>query len=142
MSEVALQFECSVEADVSLAFAWSLRVDVAIGMIHPQNSRRRSICRRLARNNFVAGPTTICWLIREVRFGESFIIEMELDGAMLSFEWRFDTLPENRTRLTQRIVLTGENAPGYVDQVKAGFGSTLADGMRRIAAEIERARSN
>lgn len=83
----------------------------------------------------------ICWLIREVRFGESFTIEMEMDRATLSFEWRFDPLPENRTRLTQRIVLSGENAPAYVDQVNAGFGSTLADGLRRIAAEIERARS-
>ena len=39
----------------------------------------------------------------------------------------------HRTRITQRIVLSGDNAAAYVDQVQAGFGSNLTDGMKRIA---------
>ena len=62
---------------------------------------------------------------------------MKLDRATLSFEWRFDALSEHKTRLTQRIVLSGEDAPAYADQVEAGFSSTLSDGMKRIAAEME-----
>jgi hypothetical protein len=61
---------------------------------------------------------------------------MQLDRASLSFEWRFDALSEHRTKLTQRIVLSGDNAAAYAVQVKAGLGSNLPDGMRRIAAEM------
>jgi len=38
--------------------------------------------------------------------------------------------------MTQRIVLSGDNAAAYADQVKEGFGPTLADGMKRIATEM------
>ena len=55
---------------------------------------------------------------------------------MLAFEWRFEELPGNRTKITQEIVLSGDNAPAYAAQVEAGFGSNLAAGMERIGAEI------
>jgi len=38
-------------------------------------------------------------------------------------------------------MLSGDNAPAYVDQVQAGFGATLADGMKRIADAMVRAES-
>ena len=91
------------------------------------------------------GQAPLHWFIREVQPGKSFIVEMQLDQATLSFEWRFDALSEHRTRLTQRIVLSGENAAAYAGQVEAGFGSNLPSGMKRIAAEMaaaeEQARS-
>jgi len=59
-----------------------------------------------------------------------FIIEMPLDRATLSFEWRFDALSNRRTRLTQHILLSVATA--YAEQVRAG--ATLRDGMERIAA--------
>jgi hypothetical protein len=36
-------------------------------------------------------------------------------------------------------VLSGDNASEYETQVRAGFGLTLADGMKRIAATMENA---
>jgi len=66
-----------------------------------------------------------------------FIIEMPLDRATLSFEWRFDAVSNRRTRLTQHILLSGSNATAYAEQVRAG--ATLRDGMERIAATIVRA---
>jgi hypothetical protein len=66
---------------------------------------------------------------------------MQLDQAMLAFEWRFDELPGCRTTLTQEIVLSGDNAPAYAAQVEAGFGSNLSAGMKRIAAEMAAAES-
>ena len=81
------------------------------------------------------GQDTLHWRIREVRHGESFVTEMQLDRATLTFEWYFDPVSEDRTKLTQRIVLSGDNARAYAGQVEAGFGPNLADGMRRIAAE-------
>ena len=79
------------------------------------------------------------WQIRDVRPGAGFIIDVPLDGAVMSFEWLFDAVSEQRTRITQRIVLAGDNAAAYVNQVQAGFGSNLPDGMRRIADVIVRA---
>lgn len=81
------------------------------------------------------------WQIRDVRPEKAFIFEMPLDGAAIAFEWLFEAVSSDRTRITQRIVLSGENATPYVNQVQAGFGSNLADGMIRIAdamAEAER----
>lgn len=139
-ADVALRLECSVEADVSPAFAWSFRVDVANWNDPPAKFALEGPFAAGSRGTtLLPGQPPIYWLIREVQLGEFFIIEMELDRAALSFEWRFEPLPGNKSRLTQRIILRGENASAYVDQVTSGFGSTLSDGMKRIAAEIERA---
>ena len=66
----------------------------------------------------------------------SFVIEMQLDRATLTSEWYFDRVSDDRTKLTQRIILSGGNAGAYAGQVEAGFGPNLGDGMRRIAAEM------
>jgi hypothetical protein len=79
------------------------------------------------------GQEPLRWHIRDVRPGRSFLIEMPLDRAVLAFEWLFDALSDRRTRITQRIVLSGDNATAYAPQVRAGFGLTVADGMKRIA---------
>ena len=71
------------------------------------------------------------WRIRHVQPGRSYVIESQLDGAMLSFHWCFD-VSAHKTRLTQRIVLLGENAAAYVEGVKAGFGSSLPAGMPKM----------
>ena len=85
------------------------------------------------------GREPIRWQIRNVRPATSFIIAMPLDGAVLSFEWVFDAMSIRRTRITQRVVLAGDNAAAYADQVRAGFGPTLPDGMTRIADALVRA---
>jgi len=64
------------------------------------------------------------------------VIDMPLDRAVLTFEWMFEPVGAHRTRITQRITLSGDNAAAYADQVRAGFGSTLQDGMKRIADAI------
>ena len=43
----------------------------------------------------------------------------------MSSEWLFDAVSEQRTRITQRIVLAGDNAAAYVKQVQDGFGSNF-----------------
>jgi hypothetical protein len=68
---------------------------------------------------------------------------MPLDGAIMTFQWLFDGVSNHRTRITQRIVLSGDNAMAYVKQLQAGFGSNLANGMKRIAnamAQAERSK--
>ena len=82
------------------------------------------------------GQEPLRWQIRDVQPGRSFVIELPLDRATLSFEWRFDAMSDRHTRLSQRIVLAGDNAAAYAPQVRAAFGSNLSDGMSRIAAAM------
>jgi len=83
------------------------------------------------------GREPLRWRIRDVRFGESATIEMQLDRATLCFEWSFDPLSERSTRLTQRIALAGDNAAAYAEEVQAGFGPNLPQGINRIARAME-----
>jgi hypothetical protein len=80
------------------------------------------------------------WHIAEVNPLQSYAFETELGGAVMAFQWRFDEIAGG-TRLTQHIVLKGENAATYAPQVAAAFATNLAAGMGRIAAAIEQAES-
>jgi hypothetical protein len=137
LSKIALQLEYSVEADVSPAFAWRFRTDVANWNDPPARFAldgpfEAGSCG----TTLLPGQESLHWRIRDVLPGKSFVLELQLDRAMLTFEWRFDGLPGQRTRLTQHIVLSGDNAGAYLEQVEVGFGQNLSDGMRRIAAEM------
>jgi hypothetical protein len=137
MSEIALRLEHSVETKVSPAFAWTFRTNVANWNDPPATFALEGAFAAGARGRtMVPGREPVHWRIAAVRPGESFVIEVALDRATLTFEWRFEPLSEHRTRLTQVIVLAGENASAYAQQIEAGFGQTLRDGMNRISAEM------
>ena len=137
---VALQLECSVDVDVSPSFAWNWRTDIQNWVDPPAQFQLdgpfASGSWGLTR---FPGQEPLRWQLRDVRPTSAFVIDMPLDGAVLSFEWRFEPLSNHGTRMTQRIVLSGDNATAYVNQVRAGFGSTLDDGMMRIAEALVRA---
>jgi len=142
MSAISLQLEHSIDAQVSPEFAWKYRTDIANWNDPP--------ARFVLDGPFMAGSqgTTLLpaqqplhWSIREVRPPEGFVLEMQLDNALLTFEWRFEALSERDTRMTQRIVLSGDNAAAYAEQVEAGFRMGLAEGMKRIATEMAAAES-
>lgn len=140
MTNIACQLEHSIEAEVSPAFAWSWRTDINTWDDPPaQFQLDGPFARGSWGTTRLPGQEPIRWQLRDVRPGASFIIEMLLDRAVLSIEWLFDAVSNRRTRITQRIVLSGDNAAAYADQVRAGFGSTLADGMNRIADALVRA---
>ena len=142
MSKIALRLKCSVEADVSPAFAWRFRTDVANWNDPParfvmDGPFEDGQCG----TTLLPGQAPLHWRITDVSPGKSFVVAMQLDQAMLTFEWRFDELPGSRTALTQEIVLSGDNSPAYAAQVEAGLGSNLSAGMQRIAAEMAAAQS-
>jgi hypothetical protein len=134
MKNIACQLEHSVEADVSPSFAWNWRTDVKNWDDPPAHFQFDGpFASGSSGTTLLPGQEPLRWYIREVRPGRSFIIEMPLDRAVLSFEWRFDAVSDCRTRITQRIVLSGDNATAYATQVSSQFGLSLADGMKRIA---------
>jgi len=143
MSDIAYEVQHSVEAEVSLAFAWDWRTDVRNWDDPPATFRLDG--------PFVAGSwgTTLMpgrdalrWHIRDITPYRSFVIELPIDpAATLSFEWVFESLSDRRTRLTQHIRLSGSNAAAHADQVRAGFSTTLRDGTARIARNLAAAES-
>jgi len=70
--------------------------------------------------------------------GSSATIEIPADGAVLSFDWKFEAVAEGSTLLTQRIVLRGRDAEKYL-----GYARTLEEnlplGMKKMASAIEKA---
>lgn len=140
MSEALLPLEHSVDAEVSPAFAWAFRTNVATWSDPPATfTLEGPFADGAWGSTHMPGQAPLRWRIVDVRPGESFTLEMPLDGAVLTFKWSFEALSAQRTKLTQRIVLSGDNASAYAAQVEAGFGPTLADGMKRIAAEMSAA---
>ena len=140
MKQIAWELEHSVEADVALSFAWTWRTDVTTWDDPPATFQLDGPFASGSRGaTLLPGQKPLRWEIRDVRPGRMFIIEMPLDRAILSFEWRFDAVSDRRTRITQRIVLSGHNAAAYECDVRTSFESTLADGMKRIADAMARA---
>src|SRR5262249_49558710 len=136
-SHIALQLEYSVEVAVSPAFAWQFRTDVSNWNDPPAQFALHGPFQTGSRGSTqLPGQEPLHWHIRDVRHRESFVTEMPLDRATLTFEWYFHSAAEDRTRLTQRIILSGENAGAYVGQVEAGFGPNLAAGKNKIAADM------
>src|SRR5262249_11731971 len=134
MTNIACQLQYSVEVEVSCSFAWTWRTNVANWNDPPaQFQLHGGFASGSWGTTTMPGQEPIRWRLREVRPEQSFVIEMPLDGALLMFEWIFEPMTPHRTRITQRIILSGDNATAYADQVQAGFGSTLDQGMRRIA---------
>ncbi len=143
MSDIGWEIAHSVETDASPAFAWTYWTNVAnwddppaeFELVGPFGAGSRGTTR-------MPGQEPWHWLIREVSPMKSFILETLLDRAAMSFEWRFEALADGRTRLTQHIVLLGENAAAYVAQVRGAFTSSLPAGMNKIAAAMGRAEAN
>jgi Polyketide cyclase / dehydrase and lipid transport len=64
------------------------------------------------------------------------LIEMQLADAVLRFDWTFDELTDNRTRVTQHVMLDGPNGAAYLPLMEQHFAPNIAQGMERIAAEM------
>ena len=108
---LTVQIEHSIEAEVSRAFAWNWRTDIKTWDDPPaQFQLDGPFASGSWGTTLMPGGESLRWQIRDVRPGASFIIELPLDGAVMSFEWLFDAVSDHRTRLTQRIVLWGTNA--------------------------------
>ncbi len=140
MEFIAYQIEHSVDVDVSRSFAWKWRTDVRNWHDPPAQFHLDGAFEVGAwGTTLLPGREPLRWRVRNVQPDRSFIVEMPLHGAVLSFEWRFDAISDRRTRITQRIMLSGDNADAYASQVRTSFESTLAAGMKTIADALVRA---
>jgi hypothetical protein len=75
--------------------------------------------------------------IREVVEGQAARIEMDRLGAVVAFDWNFEELDVERTRITQHIRLSGAGAGALVEQAKM-LEQSVPQGMARLVQHIER----
>ena len=142
MDENLRHLEHSVEVGVAVTFAWKFLTDISNWDDPPTRfTLEGPFAAGTQGTTELPGREPLRWRLVEVQEGERYTTEMQLDRAVLQFEWRFEALSERRTRLTQRILLTGENAAAYAAQVEAGFGANLSAGMQRIADVMEKRQS-
>ena len=140
MTDVAWQLEHTVQADVSATFAWNFWTDVTNWDDTPARFVLEGpFAAGSAGTTLMPGSDPLAWRIQDVLPGRSATIVIQLDRAILSTTWSFDAISDSRTNLTQHLVLSGENAAAYIDQVQAGFGSNLPEGMKKVAAAMARA---
>jgi hypothetical protein len=136
-SEPAWQFQHSVDCNAPREPAWSYWTNVANWNDPPASFHLDG--------PFVVGSQlttslpgqTLHSVIRNVIAGREAIIEMQLPDAILSFQWKFEMLSQHRTRIIQRLVLSGPNAEAFVAQASLLEQST-PEGMKKLVAAIER----
>ena len=132
----------SVDVDVPVTFAWEFMTDIhnwsdppaAFALDGPFAPGTRG-------TTTMPGQPANSWMIGDVDPGRGYTIVGALDdnAAFLS-HWRFDAISDGCTRLTQRLELSGETAPRYVDDIRAAFEPNLEPGMQRIGRMmVERA---
>ena len=143
MANVAWEISHAVESSASLVFAWKYWSTVSnwddpparFQLQGPFEAGSRGITR-------IPEQSPIEWFLREVRPPSTATIDIPLVQAVLSFEWRFDSLPDGRTRISQRITLQGENAEAYRSQVASTFAANLPNGMAKIARAMAEAHTH
>jgi hypothetical protein len=134
-SEPAWICQQSVDVDVPVAFAWGYMTDVRNWSDPPAEFTLEGPfaagTRGTTRMSVQAAKS---WIIRDVDPGRGYTIESAfVENALLLVHWQFDALGEQRTRLTQRLELSGENAARYINDIRSAFEPNLEPGMQRIA---------
>jgi hypothetical protein len=138
MSEPAWEFQYSIECNAMQKFAWRFWTNIANWNDPPAKFDLDGPFEIGARLTTTLPAETLYSVIRDVQPEREAAIEMQLPDAILSFYWRFEKLAENRTRITQRLVLSGANAMSFVAQART-MEASVPDGMKKVVAAIERA---
>jgi hypothetical protein len=138
MSEPAWEFRFSIECNATQQFAWRFWTDITNWNDPPAKFDLDGPFEIGARLTTTLPGETLYSVIRDLQPEREATIEMQLPDAILSFHWRFEKLTEDRTRITQGLVLSGANAKSFVAQATA-MEASVPDGMRKVAAAIERA---
>jgi hypothetical protein len=139
MTEPAWEFSHSVECNAPREFCWSYWTDIANWDDPPARFRLEGPFADGSHITTELPGQTLHSVIRDVEEGHAATIELELPNAVFCFHWRFDDLPGERTRLSERLVLSGEDAGLFVDEARV-LRQTAPDGMKRLVEAMERAR--
>ena len=136
--EPAWEFQYSVECNAPRYFAWSYWTNIANWNDPPATFHLDGPFDVGSRLTTYLPDQSLQSVIRDLKAEREATIEMQLPNAIFWFQWKFEDISEQRTRITQRLVLSGANAKSFVAQA-SGLEQTAPDGMKKLAAAIERA---
>ena len=139
VTEPAWEFFHSVECNAPREFCWNYWTDIANWDDPPATFHLEGLFADGSRITTQLPGQTLHSVIRDVEEGRAATIELELPNAVFCFHWRFDDLEGERTRISQRLVLSGEDAELFVDQARV-MGQTAPDGVKKLVEAMERAR--
>jgi hypothetical protein len=140
ITEPAWQFEHFVECNVTRQFAWSYWTNIAHWDDPPASFHLDGPFDIGSRLTTSLPGQTLHSVIRDLKADREAVIEMQLPDAILSFHWVFEELSENRTRITQRLVLSGPNAKSLVSGANM-LEQSVPAGMKQLVEAIELTRA-
>jgi len=114
--EPAWQFQQTVACNATRQFAWSYWTDIANWNDPPASFQLDGPFDIGSRLMTSLLGQTLHSVIRHLKANREATIEMQLPDAILSFHWTFEDLHEDRTRITQRLELTGSKAKALAAQ--------------------------
>jgi uncharacterized protein YndB with AHSA1/START domain len=134
------QIEESVDATASPAVAfryWTnpehMAADPGIDRVETDGPYRRG----MRGTTHLTGGGTTEWVVAEFDPERRVVLDMILRDATLRIELRFEPRRGGGSVITQQMRLFGPNAAEYLDTVKAGFESSISDGMRAVRDRID-----
>ena len=136
-SEPVWQFQHSVDCNATRQFAWNYWTNLANWNDPPASFHLDGAFEIGSKLTTTVPSQTLHSVIRDLTADREATIEMQLPDAILSFHWVFEDLCEDRTRITQRLVLSGPNAKSFVAQANMLEQSAPA-GMKTVVEAIER----
>ena len=74
--------------------------------------------------------------VAESRAAERAVLEAEMPGVTFRFEMSFEPVGENRTRLRQRVTLTGPHAGAFAPLLGPVFEQSMRDDLQALADAI------
>lgn len=138
MSEPAWEFQHSTECNAPRQFAWRFWTDIANWIDPPAKFDLDGPFEIGTRLTTTLPDQTWYSIIRDLKQESEATIEMQLPDAILSFHWSFEELSENKTLITQRLVLSGPGAKSLVAQANK-MEVSAPEGMKKVVAAIEQA---
>jgi hypothetical protein len=134
------QLEESVDATASPAVAFrywtnpdNMAADPGIERVETDGPYRRG----MRGTTHLTGGGTTEWVVADIDPERCVVIDMTLRDATLRIELRFESRNGGGSVITQSMSLFGANAAEYLDAVRAGFESSLGDGMRAVRDRID-----
>jgi hypothetical protein len=137
MSEAIWEFVHSVECGAPREFAWAYWTNAENWDDPPARFEFDGPFVVGTRLKTILPRQELESVIREVVDGCSALIEMDVMGAVVAFEWSFEAFDGRRTRITQRISLSGAGVDALVDQARV-LEQSVPQGMQKLAGNIER----
>lgn len=132
-------FEHAIQCGVSVQFAWNFWTNVRNWLLDADVVSIEIDGEFAAGTNGVTiskSSGKINWRIIEVVEPRKAVLEIPAPDAVARFVWTFEEA-EGRTRITQQVSLSGDQAAMYADTVGRGLQAGIPSGMRRLCEAME-----